>query len=103
MRLKELRKQKNLTQQQVANQIGLKITSYNLYENEKRELPKEILIELAKLYNVSTDYVLGCNNKFDLGYLDDDVKEMLLQIKTLNKDQKKKLSGYIQALVDDIK
>ncbi len=101
MRLKELRKQHKLTQQEVANKLDLKLMTYNGYENGNRELPNNVLINLSKFYNVSTDYILECNNQFDIGFLDQETKELIKQIKLLNKEQKDRLSGYLEAMLQD--
>ena len=58
MRLKELREEKGLTQLTVAQFLNIKQNTYSQYENEKRQLPIDILIKLAKYYHVSTDYIL---------------------------------------------
>ena len=58
MRLKELREENNLTQTQVAELLNVKQNTYSPYETEKRQLSIEVLIKLAKLYKVSTDYIL---------------------------------------------
>ena len=59
MKLKELREENNLKQIEVANYLNIKQNSYSQYESEKRQLPIDVLIKLAKFYNVSTDYILG--------------------------------------------
>lgn len=58
MRLKELREENNLTQTQVAELLNVKQNTYSQYETEKRQLSIEVLIKLAKLYKVTTDYIL---------------------------------------------
>ena len=58
MKLKELREENNLTQSQIADYLNIKQNTYSQYENEKRQLPIDVLIKLAKLYKVSTDYIL---------------------------------------------
>ena len=58
MRLKELREENNLTQTQVEELLNVKQNTYSQYETEKRQLSIEVLIKLAKLYKVSTDYIL---------------------------------------------
>ena len=58
MRLKELREENKLTQQAVADYLSVKQNTYSQYENEKRQLSIEVLIKLAKFYNVTTDYIL---------------------------------------------
>ncbi len=59
MRMKDLREDKDLTQQEVANYLHIKQNTYSQYENEQRQLPVSCLIALAKLYKTSTDYILG--------------------------------------------
>ena len=58
MKLKELREENGFTQTQVANYLSIKQNTYSQYENEKRQLPIDVLIQLAKFYKVSTDYIL---------------------------------------------
>ncbi|MDE6210549.1 MAG: helix-turn-helix domain-containing protein [Clostridia bacterium] len=59
LRLKELRLENNFTQQYIANVLNIKQNTYSQYESGLRQLPLEILVELSKFYNVSTDYILG--------------------------------------------
>ena len=59
MRLKELRKQKKLRQQDVADAINCSQAVYSRYENGEREPSKIVLNSLADFYNVSVDYILG--------------------------------------------
>lgn len=58
-RLKQLRLNKNLRQEQVANLIGVNKSAISTYENNTRQPSFEILVRLATLYRVSTDYLLG--------------------------------------------
>lgn len=62
-RLKELREDSDIKQETLANHLHIKQNTYSQYENGQRQLPIEILIELAKFYNVSTDYILGLTNE----------------------------------------
>lgn len=48
-----------MTQQQVADYLGMKQPQYFRYEKGTRDIPSDVLIMLAKLYHVSTDYILG--------------------------------------------
>ncbi len=59
MKLKDLREENNLTQTEIAKILNIKQNTYSQYENEKRQLPIDVLIKLAKFYKVSTDYILG--------------------------------------------
>ena len=59
MRLKELRLAKQLYQEQVAQIIGVNKSTVSSYENDMRQPPYDTLVKLARLYHVSTDYLLG--------------------------------------------
>ena len=54
-----LRYYRDMTQQQVADYLVCNRQVYARYEQGKREIPVSMLIKLAKLYNTSTDYILG--------------------------------------------
>ena len=58
-RLKELREDRDLTQSQIAKYLNMSQTGYSKYETGENDVPTKILIELAKFYNVSVDYLLG--------------------------------------------
>lgn len=62
-RLRDLREDHDLSQQQIAEYLGMKQPQYNRYERGLRDLPTDVLIRLAKLYQTSTDYILGLTNK----------------------------------------
>ena len=59
MRLKDLREDSDLKQKEIADYLHIKQNTYSQYENGQRQLPIDVLIKLAKYYNVSTDYILG--------------------------------------------
>ena len=61
-RLRELRLNKGLRQEQVAKLIGVNKSAISTYENDTRQPSFEILVRLANLYRVSTDYLLGQTN-----------------------------------------
>ena len=57
--IKDLREDNDLPQQEVADYLGTSQTMYARYERGANELPIRHLIKLCKLYNVSSDYILG--------------------------------------------
>ena len=57
-RIRDLREDKDLTQTQLAKEINVSQRTYSYYENGERTIPPEILVALAKFYNVSVDYIL---------------------------------------------
>ena len=58
-RLKEIRKDRDLTQTRVAEFLGMKQQQYSEYEIGKRLIPIETLDKLADFYNTSIDYLVG--------------------------------------------
>ncbi len=57
-RIKDLREDHDLTQQKVADAIGITQRKYSYIETGTQPLVDEILVKLADFYNVSTDYIL---------------------------------------------
>ena len=62
-RLKTLRLKKNMTQEQLARKLGLTKSVISAYETELRQPSYDVLIHIAKIYNVTTDYLLGIERK----------------------------------------
>lgn len=62
-RLKEIRKDKDLTQEDIAKVLSTSQVQYSRYEMGIRLLPIDKLVILADFYNVSTDYLLGITNE----------------------------------------
>ena len=61
-RLKDLRKDRDLGQKDLAAFLGIDQRVYSNYETGKREIPTRFVIALAKYYKTSTDYILGLTN-----------------------------------------
>lgn len=57
--IRDLRIDRDLTQQQVAEYLHIKQNTYSQYELGVLHYPVEVIIKLADFYNVSTDYLLG--------------------------------------------
>ena len=58
-KIKDLRIDHDLYQEQIANLLKITRQQYGLYESGKRDIPVDLLIKLADFYNVSIDYMLG--------------------------------------------
>lgn len=58
-RIKELRLENNLTQEDISKKLEISRELYSLYESSKRKIPLKILLKLAKEYNTSIDYIIG--------------------------------------------
>ncbi|MCF6464165.1 helix-turn-helix domain-containing protein [Clostridium sp. Cult1] len=61
-RLKQLRKEHNLTQEELAQKISKTRSTIAGYETERKEPDYETLITLSKYFNVSVGYLLGETN-----------------------------------------
>ena len=59
MRLRELRDSRGMSQQEVADAIDLPVSTYRKYEYGNRQVPLEVLFQLADFYEVSLDYLMG--------------------------------------------
>lgn len=62
-RIRDLREDNDFFQKDVAEYLGCTQVCYSYYESGKRDIPTDILIKLAKLYNTSTDYILELSDK----------------------------------------
>ena len=61
-RIKALREQQNITQSDLAKQLGITRSSVNAWEMGISIPNVEKLVELSSLFNVSVDYLLGVNS-----------------------------------------
>lgn len=62
-RLRKLRESCNLGQKEIADILGLSDSAYSCYENDIRIPPTKNIIKLAQYYEVTSDYLLGLDNK----------------------------------------
>lgn len=60
-RIRALREDKDLTQQQIADLLNVGQKTYSDYELGKTRIPLESIIALAKFYDVSVDYISGAS------------------------------------------
>lgn len=57
-RIRELREDHDFTQREIAKMLDMPQPQYYRYEQGFRDIPTDILIKLADIYNTSTDYIL---------------------------------------------
>ena len=105
-RLKDLREYKNYKQAYVAEYLNISQQVYSRYESGKHELPVLYLEPLSKLYNVSTDYLLGLSvTKDDITTLSEQkygnrmLKELLNDISSLDSENIVLLNAFIDFLI----
>lgn len=109
-KIKELRKKTGITLEKMASLLNLAPSTISQYESNKREAGYETLIAIAKLFNVSVDYLLGNSTELTststaltseqakdlwlatLSQLDQDIISTVLK---LNELQKYKVQAYM--------
>lgn len=101
MKLLELRKSKGITQQEIANILGINNVTYYGYEKERTEPNLQMLIKIADYFGVSLDYLCDhkTRNQLDIGYLTDMQRETVLALKQLNESSLAEAYGYINGLL----
>lgn len=85
-RLKTLRIKKKLTQQQLADLLGLTKSVISAYENGLRYPAYDVLIKIASIFKVSTDFLLGVEIKREIdtsGLTDEQVEALIELIDTI--------------------
>lgn len=94
-RLKQLRLDKNLRQEQIAKLIGVNRSAISTYENNTRQPSFDILVWLATLYRVSTDYLLGITNNrsLDLSGLSDEEAALVSEMVAVITQKNQRLNG----------
>ena len=96
-RLRQLRLDKNLRQEQVAKLIGVNKSAISTYENNTRQPSFDILVRLATLYRVSTDYLLGMTNirSLDLSGLSDEEVAAVSELVAIMKKRNEQLNSLL--------
>ena len=88
--LKRLRLQEGLTQQQLADRLGVTKSVVSYYELQERYPSPEVLTKLASVFHVTTDYLLGLEKgeMLDLSGLDEEdiiiIKKLVTSLKNKN-------------------
>ncbi|MDE6931228.1 MAG: helix-turn-helix domain-containing protein [Oscillospiraceae bacterium] len=63
IRIKDLRTDSDLTQEEIAEAIGITQRKYSYLETGKQQWPDELLARLADFYQTSVDYLLGLTDE----------------------------------------
>lgn len=99
MKLKELRNQKKISQQEIAKILNVTQTTYGRYELEISEPNINTLCNLADFYNVTIDYLIGRNFINDIGYLSEQQKTAVELIKQLNEKNLNFAIAYLSGMI----
>lgn len=85
-RLKSLRLQNNYTQEKLAQRLGLTKSVISAYETGLRMPSYDTLISISKIFKVTTDYLLGIDNKKELdlsGLTDEEISALINLVKAI--------------------
>ena len=104
--LQLLRKNKNLTQEEISDIIGVKLSTYQKYERDAISPPYETLIKIADFYGVTTDYLLGRStdtpplsqlaSQFNMSALEREIVDGYL---SLPEDMREELMDFLEKAV----
>lgn len=100
-RIRQLRKTKGLSQLQLAQTMGISGSAIGMYEQGRREPDTDTLLNLAKIFNVTVDYLIGASDvtgTFDVDAMAKDIAKNLIDNPALM------FSGdcYTQQELDDL-
>ena len=94
LRITEVRQQKNLTQADVAQRLGITRQTYSSYETGKRQMNFETLCMLADFYKLSADYLLGRQDALP-SFLSDEERDMVAQYRMLDEYAKETIKNSL--------
>ncbi len=87
-RLKTLRLKANMTQEQLAKKLGLTKSVISAYETDLRMPSYDVLVRIARTFGVTTDFLLGMEQKFEIdlsGLTQEEVDALLNLIKAMKR------------------
>jgi len=116
-RLRMLRDEQGITQEALANMIGVKRPTVAGYETKGKEPPYSTLKKLAKALNCSVDYLLGCDDEMIVdGNGDEEIKsyskklarrsdlaELLHETRDLTPDSVKRIVNIIKIIDEEVR
>ncbi len=104
LKIKEIRKEKNYTQKDLANFLNKSITTICDWERGRTEPSTDDLIQLAKIFKCSVDYLLGIENEEGAliinTNLNNDENYLINILRQLNNEKKQELISYANYLVN---
>ena len=99
-RLKELRLKLGLTQQNIADYLGVTHTTYNYYEKGKSEPDIEKLSKMAVLFNTTIDYIVGREtNLINLDAISLTKSSLIKDILNMKPEQEARAKSYIDGIM----
>ena len=104
--LQQLRKSRGLTQDDLAEILGIRLSSYQKYERDAISPSYETLCKIADFYHVTTDYLLGrepATDPFDMLQLPEDQKSVMERFASFPDDVRAIILDAIKELAEAAK
>lgn len=101
-RVKELREKSGLSMDQLAKQLGVTKSRVNMWENNGTVPRMNVLVELAKFFNVTTDYLLGNDDASNLSLNNARLSTLQRNLGKLSEADLEKAEGMLKAVFMEI-
>jgi transcriptional regulator with XRE-family HTH domain len=95
-RLKRLREEKELSQQELAKLFSLSQSTIAYYELDKKQPSQKTLQRLAEFFGCTVDYILGRTDIRNPDQPDEDIVAFLRAAEDLTEDEKREVLAYIE-------
>jgi transcriptional regulator with XRE-family HTH domain len=99
-KITQLRKQNSLSQSELAKKLGISRTIVGNYERNENTPSVDVILKMAKLFNVSVDYILG---EGKLSTYNKEILNRIEDIESLDPDTQNKLFFLIDNVIQNFK
>lgn len=101
-RIKELREKADLSMEQLATKLNVTKSRVNMWENNGTVPRMDVLVTLAKFFNVTTDYLLGNDDIENISTNNAKLSSLQRNLGKLNEADLEKAEGMLKAVFSDI-
>jgi transcriptional regulator with XRE-family HTH domain len=96
-RIKELRKEMHLTQQELADKLGFKDKSSIAHiESDKRDIPHSLVIKFAEVLNTNPSYIMGWTEEKNSSFIPEDKSAVIERIINMPDDRFQEMKDRLQ-------
>lgn len=101
-KIKRLRRDRDLSQTELARKLGTTLVTISSYENDKTKPSSEMLMGLAKFFNVSVDYLLRdqADHSGPVSIQDKELLKQFEKIDRLNDNERTHVKYLLQTIID---
>ena len=99
-RIKKLRRERNLTQHQLGEMLGVRTSAISMYEKDQRSANYEIIIKLSEIFNCSLDFLIKGEEDIDTKLKNIMKDELLIAFEDYDSwsvEDKEELLSYLTA------